>query len=284
MKTGVKVGIFYMPIEGAVDVVTMARTVEALGFESLWVPDHPVMPVRRSTPFPGGGEMPAYYGQIADPFITLAAAASVTERIRLGTGIVLVPERQPLVMAKEVATLDQVADGRLELGIGAGWLREEGELLGTDWPRRWTQTGEYLAAMKACWQQEISEFHGRYVDFPPLYSHPKPRQKPHPPVLIAGELEGSVERVIAYGDGWIPRYVSTSAEDITQKRRRFENGFHEAGRDFGSFSISLFGCAAERAVHRRFADAGVDRILQILRPRPPTETLKCLERWAEELL
>ena len=158
-----QVGIFYMPTAYTADVVTLARRVEALGFESLWVPDHPVMPVERTSPFPGGGEMPDVYAHLMDPLVTLAAAAGATERIRLGTGIVLAAEREPLVLAKEAATLDLVSNGRFELGVGAGWQREEAEILGVHWKRRWAHVREHVLAMKACWRDGLAEFHGEYV-------------------------------------------------------------------------------------------------------------------------
>ena len=280
----VQVGVFYMPTAYTADVVTLARRVEALGFESLWVPDHPIMPVERTSAFPGGGEMPASYAHLMDPLVALAAAAGATERIRLGTGIVLAAEREPLVLAKEVATLDLVSNGRLELGIGAGWQREEGEILGVHWNRRWAQVREHVLAMKACWGDGVAEFHGEYVDFPPLWSDPKPVQRPHPPILIAGELARAPERIVDYGDGWIPRFVRTTPDEVAATRRRLETVYREAGRDFSRFRITMFGARPDRDTHRRLADAGVDRVLQILRVSPEGDALARLETWAERLL
>lgn len=279
-----QIGVFYMPASYTADVVTLARRVEELGFESLWVPDHPIMPVERTSPFPRGGEMPESYGHIMDPLVTLAAAAGATERIRLGTGIVLVAEREPLVLAKEVATLDLVSNGRFEFGIGAGWQREEGEILGVDWKRRWTQVREHVLAMKACWADGLSEFHGEYVDFPPLWSDPKPVQRPHPPILIAGELERVPERIVDYGDGWIPRFVQTTPEKVAATRRRIEEAYRAVGRDFSDFRITMFGARPDAETHRRLEDAGVDRVLQILRVSPEEDSLARLEVWADALL
>lgn len=279
-----KIGIFYMPTSYSVDVATMAQHVEGLGFESLWLPDHPVIPVERTSPYPGGGEMPDYYGHIMDPFVALAAAAGATSRIKLGTGIVLVPERDPLVTAKEVATLDQVSGGRFLFGIGAGWLKEEGEVMGTVWKRRWSQTREYMLAMKACWSEGPAEFHGEFVDFPLLHSDPKPLQQPHPPILIAGEMEKAPARIIEYGDGWIPRYIMVTPASIESTRRHIEEQFRQQGRDFSRFEISIFGAKPDREDHRRLADAGVDRVVQMLRVSEPEDTLKRVDIWADTLL
>lgn len=279
-----QVGVFYMPTAYTADVVTLARRAEALGFESLWAPDHPIMPVERTSPFPGGGEMPESYGHLMDPLVALAAAAGATRRIRLGTGIVLAAEREPLVLAKEAATLDLVSNGRFELGVGAGWQREEAEILGVHWKRRWAQVREHVLAMKACWSGEVAEFHGEYVDFPPLHSDPKPVQRPHPPILIAGELKRAPERIVEYGDGWIPRFTRTTPEEVAAVRRRIEAMYRGAGRDFSKFRITMFGAHPDRDTHRRLADAGVDRVLQILRVGPEEDALARLEVWAEHLL
>ena len=279
-----KVGVFFMPTSYSADMVTLAQRVEELGFESLWLPDHPIIPETHHTPYPGGGEMPDYYGHLLDPFVALAAAAGATQRIKLGTGVVIVPERDPLVMAKEVATLDQVSGGRFLFGIGSGWLKEEGEIMGVDWKRRWTQTREYVQAMQACWAPGVAEFHGKYVDFPPLHSDPKPVQQPHPPILIAGELEQAPARILEYGDGWIPRYILVTPEAIAKTRRRLESDFRAAGRDFSRFEISTFGAKPDRDDHKRLEDAGVDRVVQMLRVAGPEQTLQRLEIWAETLL
>jgi probable F420-dependent oxidoreductase len=280
----VQVGIFYMPTAYTADVVPLARRVEDLGFESLWVPDHPIMPVKRTSPFPGGGEMPDSYAHLMDPLVTLAAAAGATERIRLGTGIVLAAEREPLVLAKEVATLDLVSNGRFEFGIGAGWQREEAETLGVHWKRRWAHVREHVLAMKACWADGVAEFHGEYVDFPPVWSDPKPVQRPHPPILIAGELARAPGRIAEYGDGWIPRFLRVTPEEVAATRRRIESLYREAGRDFSTFRVTMFGSHPDRETHRRLEDAGVDRVLQVLRVSPEEDALARVETWAERLL
>ena len=265
------------------DVKRLARHIESCGFESMWMIDHPVMPVKRASAY-GGGAMPSHYAHIMDPMVSLAGAAGATTRLRLGTSIALVPEREPLVMAKEVATLDLVSGGRFEFGVGAGWLREEGEILGVNWTRRWAQTREHLLAMKACWGEEIAEFHGEFVDFPPLYSDPKPVQDPHPPILIAGELRHAADRILEYGDGWMPRYDRTSLEHMAATRAVLAERFAAAGRDFSRFTMNVFRCPPELDALHDVAAAGADRALLILPPVAAPEALETVSAWAEQLL
>ena len=184
-----------------VDVGAMARKAEELGFESFWCAEHPFIPVHTSSPFPGSpdGVIPEEYSHFVDPFVALARASGTTSRIKLATGIVLVPERHPLVLAKEVSTLDLFSGGRFLFGIGAGWLREETQIMGGDFDHRWTQTRESVLAMKELWTKTDAEFHGKYYDFPPVRSYPKPVQKPHPPVLLGGGARNVLQRVVAWG-------------------------------------------------------------------------------------
>ena len=169
------------------DPAFIAKKVEDLGFDSLWYHEHPILPVHSESVFPlTGGEIPWTYGHFTEPYIALAMACAVTSRIKLGTGITLVPERNPLILAKEVAVLDRHSNGRFVFGVGAGWNREETTMMGGDFDHRWTQTREAVAALKELWTKDEAEFHGRYYDFPPVYSYPKPVQKPHPPVLLGG--------------------------------------------------------------------------------------------------
>src|SRR5262245_59231616 len=193
-----------------VDVGFMARKVEELGFESFWCAEHPFIPVKSASRFPGSadGVIPESYSHFIDPFIALARASGVTSRIKLGTGIVLVPERHPLLLAKEVSTLDLFSGGRFLFGIGAGWLREETELMGGDFDHRWTQVRESVLAMKELWTKAEAEFHGKYYNFPPVRSYPKPAQKPHPPVILGGGAKNVLQRIVAWGDGWLPNRIT----------------------------------------------------------------------------
>ena len=265
-------------------VKKIARHIEACGFESMWMVDHPVMPVRRTSEYAGGGAMAPHYAHILDPFIGLAAAAGATSTLRIGTSIALVAERNPLLMAKEISTIDLVSNGRFEFGIGAGWLKEEGELLGVQWARRWAQTREHILAMNQCWTKEIAEFHGQFVDFPPLYCDPKPVQSPHPPVLIAGEMAGAAARIVEYGDGWLPRFDRIDLDQMMTMRAQMAERYAAAGRDFETFSISMFRCPPQADAIADLAARGIERALLILPPVEEAVALETVSEWAESLL
>lgn len=268
-----------------VDVAFIASKAEALGFESLWYPEHPVIPVHTTTPFPGAkdGRIPESYAHLVDPFIALARASGVTQNIKLATGITLVPERNPLLLAKEIATLDLFSGGRFLFGIGAGWLREETEIMGGNFAHRWGQTREAILAMKELWSKEEAEFHGKFYDFPPVKSYPKPKQKPHPPILLGGMAKNVLQRVVAWGDGWLPNRVTP--EQIREGRSRLDMLATEAGRDPATLSISVFGQPADRELLKRFEEAGADRVIVWLaKIRSEEEVSAELERIAETLL
>lgn len=247
-----------------VDVGAMAGKAEALGFESFWCAEHPFIPVRSASRFPGSedGVIPESYSHFVDPFVALARASGTTTRIKLGTGIVLVPERHPLLLAKEVSTLDHFSGGRFLFGIGAGWLREETEIMGGDFDHRWTQTRESVLAMKELWTKPEAEFHGRYYNFPLVRSYPKPAQKPHPPVILGGGAKRVLERVVAWGDGWLPN--RTTPDQLRESRATLDRLAKDAGRDPGAITISVHGQPADRDLIRRLLDAGANRV--IVRP------------------
>ena len=186
-----KIGLLVAPNERSANPADLARAAEALGFESLWMPDHSVMPVHTATPLPetrpGEGGIPEIYYHMCDPFVAMAMAAAATTRLMVATGVLLVPERNPLLTANELATLDRFSGGRVILGIGAGWLREESEILGVDFAHRWTQTREYVAAMRELWTKDEASFDGRYIKFPPVRCYPKPARKGGPPVIIGSK-------------------------------------------------------------------------------------------------
>ena len=255
------IGISTVPTDYSTDIALLARWAEEMGFESLWVPEHTIIPVETSTPWPGSpdGVIPKEYADIADPFVALGRASAVTSTLKLGTGICLVPERNPLLLAKEVATLDMYSSGRFLFGIGAGWLREETEIMGGDFPHRWTQTREAIMAMKSLWTDVESEYHGRYYDFPPVYSFPRSVQRPHPPVYLGGKARNVFKRVVEWGDGWMP--VGVTPDEVRSGRRTLDDLAAEAGRDPGSISVSVFGLAADRGRITEFFDAGADRVM-----------------------
>ena len=244
-----------------VDVGFMARTAEALGFESFWCAEHPFIPVQSASRFPGSedGIIPESYSHFVDPFVALARASGTTTRIKLGTGIVLVPERHPLLLAKEVSTLDHFSGGRFLFGIGAGWLREETQIMGGDFDHRWTQTRESVLAMKELWTKPEAEFHGRYYNFPPVRSYPKPKQKPHPPVILGGGAKRVLERVVAWGDGWLPNRITP--DQLRDSRATLDRLAKDAGRDPNAITISVHGQPADRDLIRRLLDSGATRVL-----------------------
>ena len=181
-----------------IDPAFMAKKAEELGFESIWYAEHPAVPVESDSPFPAtGGEIPWTYSHFTDPYIALARASGATSTIMLGTGITLVPERNPLLLAKEIASLDRFSGGRFLFGIGTGWLREETEIFGGDFEHRWTQTREALEVMKELWTKDEAEYHGKYFNFPPVKSYPKPAQQPHPPIIIGGMARNVLRRIVS---------------------------------------------------------------------------------------
>ena len=279
-----KLGVMMFATRTTMPLPRLAARVEALGFESLFLPEHPVIPERFESQYPGGGPLPDEYRMMVDPYVGLAAAAGATRSIRLGTSISLILERRPLLAAKAIATLDRVSHGRVVLGIGSGWLREEGDVFNVDWERRGSQMREFVAAMKVCWTDEVSSFDGRYVRFPEVIVEPKPVQRPHPPILIAGELALAARRAAEWGNGWMPRYLWSTPEMVEDGRRRMEEAWRERGRDPDSIDITLFGCRRDRAEIARWADAGVTRILFVLPMEGEADTVARLERIAERVM
>ena len=247
-----------------IDPAFMARTGEELGFESIWYAEHPAVPVESNSPFPAtGGEIPWTYSHFTEPYIALARASSVTTTIKLGTGITLVPQRNPLILAKEVAALDFHSGGRFLFGIGTGWLREEVELFGGDFPHRWTQTREALDVMKALWTNDEAAFEGNYYSFPPVRSFPKPAQKPYPPIIIGGAAKNVLKRIVAHADGWLPNRVTPA--ELKDKRAELDDLATAAGRDPASIEISIYGQEPDPDLIQALFAAGAARV--VVRPR-----------------
>ena len=267
-----------------VDPAFMAKKAEELGFESIWYAEHPAVPVESDSPFPAtGGEIPWTYSHFTDPYIALARASGATSTIKLGTGITLVPERNPLLLAKEIATLDCFSGGRFLFGIGTGWLREETEIFGGDFEHRWTQTREALEVMKELWTKDEAEYHGKYFNFPPVKSYPKPTQQPHPPIIIGGMARNVLRRIVSHADGWLPNRVTPA--EVEDSRRRLDAMAAEVGRDPKSITISVYGQPADGDVVQSYLNAGADRV--VVRPDHVAneyEMGKQLERMAEAVL
>ena len=271
-----KFGVYMFPTDYAIDPVSLGRAAEEHGFESLFVPEHTHIPTSRRSPFPGGGELPKEYSHTLDPFVALGAVAAATERLMLGTGICLVIERDPITLAKEVASLDFISGGRVLFGIGGGWNREEMENHGTDPTRRWKVLRERIEAMQQIWTEDAAEYHGEFVDFDPIWQWPKPIQKPHPPVIIGGDGANTLQRVVRYGDGWMP--IGRRA-DFKARIDELNQLSAAAGR--ADIPVTIFGAAPKPEVIDAYAEAGVERLLFHLPPAPRDEVLPLLEQRAE---
>ena len=272
-----KFGIAVFPTDDAADPGTIARLVEERGFESLFFPEHTHIPASRRTPFPGGGELPDAYSRTLDPFVALTAAAMATERLLVATGICLVVERDPITTAKEVASLDHVSGGRFLFGVGAGWNEEEMENHGTDPRRRFGLMRERIEAMKEIWTQDEAEYHGHYVNFDPIWSWPKPVQKPHPPILVGGNGTKVLERVLSFGDEWMPNRIADE-EAFFARVAELQERARAAGRD--SIPVTFSGAPPKPDLIERLANAGIHRCVFYVRPGPADEIERHIDKRA----
>jgi probable F420-dependent oxidoreductase len=255
----------------------LGRMAEERGFESLFVPEHTHIPASRETPYPGGGELPPEYRQTLDPFVALGAIAAATERIRIGTCITLVNQRDPIITAKEVATLDHISGGRVLFGVGAGWNREEMRSHGVDPDHRFGTMRQRVEAIKAIWTSDEASYAGRDVTFEQIWSWPKPVQRPHPPVLVAGTGPRVLRRVVAYGDAWFPNRIGTDDEFVARCRELAELA-ERAGRS--PLGISLAGMTRDPVRIERYAEAGVDRGVFWIIAADPREVEAAMDTYA----
>jgi probable F420-dependent oxidoreductase len=264
-------GLCYFPTDYGMEPTAVARAAEYRGFESLFFTEHTHIPTNRRTPYPAGGELPRMYVHTHDLFVALTAAAAATTTINIGTGVCLVIERDPIITAKEVASLDTLSEGRFLFGIGSGWNREEMANHGTDPRVRVKLLGERVKAMRQIWTRDEAEFHGQYVDFDPIWSWPKPVQRPHPPVMIGGMGPSVEDRILEYGDAWIAQNVTLENADEFGKR---VSGLQQRAADVGRgrIPITMFAASGQPETLAAYADAGVDRCLFLL-PDGDTEQL-----------
>jgi probable F420-dependent oxidoreductase len=273
-----RVGVFYFPTDYGINIAELAQALEERGFGSLYVPEHTHIPASRLTPFPGGGELPKKYSHTHDPFVGLSFAAAATKKLLVGTGICLIPERDPIVTAKCAASLDQLSGGRFIFGIGGGWNVEEMENHGARYETRFKLMRERILAMKALWTQEEASFHGEFVNFDSAWSRPKPAQRPHPPILLGGESDYTLRRVVEYCDGWIPRPVGDfTAKSAVERLRRMAE---PKGRDPISLMISVFRAPPDKAVLAEYRRAGIGEALLEIPDLSRDEILQLLDRYA----
>ena len=273
-----KIGIYIFATDYTIRIDELAREAEQRGFESLFIPEHTHIPASRRSPWPGGPELPREYWHTLDPFVALGYAAAATSTIRLGTGICLLTERDPIVNAKEAATLDLLSGGRFELAIGAGWNAEEMENHGTAFATRFRVMSERARAMKVIWAEEEPEFHGEFVDFDPVWSWPKPVQTPNPPILVGGETDYTLRRVVEWADGWFPR--GRGGFDPAEGMARLKRIADEAGRSMDTINVSLFGVEPSREALDRAAEAGVTRAILGLPSNDRDDVMRRLDRHA----
>ena len=271
-------GIFSYNVEYGARPDALARACEERGFESFWVGEHTHIPASRQTPYPGGDPLPKPYYHMADPFVSLMAAAAATTTIKLGTGVCLVVEHDPIVLAKTVATLDWLSGGRVLFGIGGGWNREEMAHHGTPFQRRWQVLRERVEAMREIWTQEEASYSGEFVSFERIISYPKPLQKPHPPILLGGATAQSRARVVRYCDGWIP--IDVLLDDLPAALADLRHQAAAAGRDPDRLSISVLAFEGTHGdVLKRYRDLGVERVV-LVAPRRLEDALPFLDRMA----
>ena len=279
-----KIGISMSATASMGDFGAIASKIEDLGFDSVWLPEHPVMPVNHKSVYGGtpDGSIPKQMYLGVNPLIALSRASSVTTNLGIGTAVNLITEHNPLDLAKLIATLDFYSGGRFLFGIGTGWFKEEAEIMGADFDHRWTQAREYVLAMKEIWTKEEAEFHGKYIDFPPIICNPKPAQNPHPPVLLGGNAKNVLKRVAKWGDGWLP--IRLSPEDIVKAQQELLKLCDTEDRDPSTIQITMHSLPPDKELISRFEEIGVDRVLVGVASATQEEIFKELEVIAESIL
>jgi probable F420-dependent oxidoreductase len=265
-------GVGYFATEDAVGPGAVAGLVEQRGHESLFFAEHSHIPASRDTPYPAGGELPRKYIHTYDLFVTLTAAAEATSRLRVGSGICLIVQRDPITTAKEVASVDHLSGGRFEFGVGAGWNREEMSNHGTDPRTRMRLMAERIEAMKAIWTEDEASYHGDFVNFDRIWSWPKPAQRPHPPVLVGGNGPTVLDRVLAFGDAWFPNYPGDPGA-LTEQVRELR------GRADRPIDLMVMGVPARASVLEQLEQLGCRRVVHWLPSTGLGPLERALERW-----
>jgi probable F420-dependent oxidoreductase len=271
-------GVTIFPTDYSIQPVEFARAVEERGFDSLFVTEHTHIPANRRTPWPGGADLPKDYWHTHDPFVALGAMAAVTERIKLGTGVCLVVERDPIQLAKEVASLDMISEGRVILGVGAGWNAEEMENHGVPFATRWKVVREKVLAMKTIWSEDEPEYHGDFVDFDKLWSWPKPVQPGGPPIWLGAQSKWAYDRVVDYCDGWMPIGI---AGDLGPGIEALRAACDRGGRDYESIDRAIFAATPNEDSCRANVDKGFTDQMFALPSETAEKLMPMLDNLAE---
>jgi probable F420-dependent oxidoreductase len=276
-----KIGAVMFFTADSMQPAALARALEDRGFESLWVPEHTHIPLSRSSDYPGGGALPRPYYDLYDPFLALNTAAAATTTLKIGTGICLIVQRDPIVTAKIVSTIDQLSRGRFLFGVGNGWNRDEIENHGTAFDTRHKLARERIEAMQAIWTRGEPAYDGEFVKFGPMNQWPKPFQTPHPPIIVGGAFPYAARRAIRYGNGWIPRADRLEHDGVGRVIKAFRDMAAEAGRDPNSLPVTIFRVPDDLVKLRFCQDVGIDRVVFSLPAGPQDAILPILDRWAE---
>ena len=273
-----KLGVLMFATDYAIRPDELARACEERGFESVWFPEHTHIPASRRSPWPVGGELPRDYWHTHDLFVSLMAAAAATKTIKLGSGICLLIERDPIITAKAVASVDQLSGGRFLFGIGGGWNAEEMAHHGTPFQRRWKVLRERVEAMKQIWTEEAAEYHGEFVNFDPIWSYPKPHQKPYPPVLLGTLSQQGLQRVVRYCDGWIPGLLPP--KELAEAMRTLRSLAEQAGRNPQDLPVSIFGLTLDESALGQYQELGVERAVLAVPSEERDKVLPLLDQYA----
>ena len=275
------IGVMIFDTDYSMPVNELAIALEERSFESLFVPEHTHIPASRESAWPGGANLPKDYWHTFDPFVSLSFAAAATKNLKVGTGICLLPQRDTIVAAKLVASLDRLSEGRFLFGIGGGWYKEEMGHHGVAYTERFARMEEQVAAMKGLWQEEEFGYQGEYVKFTPSWAHPKPVQTPHPPILLGGETDYTLRRVVKYCDGWLPR--ARHGFDAAANMTRLHEMADSVGRSMETLSVTVFGAPGDRATLASYQEAGVERALLGLPSADKDVVLPMLDKFQELL-
>ena len=275
------IGVMIFDTDYSMPVNELAIALEERSFESLFVPEHTHIPASRESAWPGGANLPKDYWHTFDPFLSLSFAAAATKNLKVGTGICLLPQRDTIVAAKLVASLDRMSEGRFLFGIGGGWNKEEMGHHGVAYTERFARMEEQVAAMKGLWQEEEFGYQGEYVKFTPSWAHPKPVQTPHPPIQLGGETDYTLRRVVKYCDGWLPR--ARHGFDAAANMTRLHEMADSVGRSMETLSVTVFGAPGDRATLASYREAGVERVLLGLPSADKDVVLPMLDKFQELL-